>query len=797
MFKPIKTINASILTSKVTVPPTNLTTKITVPQTTIKQLVTKSPFIYGAKKTSFRVKRRKTFWEQVETAQTIVRQQLIKSLLLDNSVTKEDITLKAVSPVLALTLILLNQGVEKTKTITDYVGDINDTSDKRFTPKVYAYNKYTYIDDNSHLDNGVESYVPSLPQYFHIHSAWVSKGFVSDDATKTEVFRTDGTNTNLSQKQIDTRNYIWEQGFLKKIADNSYGNKNTDISYLRSGYGYGPVCISTFLKLAKCGKKMIPEVICGLLLCEDSGMTIKDAIQAVREFINPGHIPNTSPFSYLSGLSEIMILSILEEIGTFFLLSLLGHCYKKNISFAIPLSSTTERNIYEAGYLLGDTISDLRNYLIYILQNKLYKNDSIEVFSITSPCVMTIDGTVADSILETTFDTEKFGDLSTASDNPITSSFNISNTLDDLREFDYLIQPRNGYSVSEFINKNLSKHYIEELIGFFNDSDISVVNGDIIKSNVFSDYGIAPRIEEAPGEFSFDYSKCTPLYNNEYYYGYDFANNLADDISINVSVSITGVSLISINDAATTAPIILTTSGTSEQSANCTSIVTAVTITDPNKKLSTAKKNSIQAYIKNLVDDKIDKDKIKLTYGNLGKNTDGHSIIKEKTTATISIPDVFVDKKYFFYGDKIIFGNSTQTIKFDSILYDTCGASGWTATNTTSKSKNSKLDITCSIIKQFPVNINPKVLVNRLFRDNNCTLELYYKDIDAVTTDTDKIEQINYFFDVYGLAISRIIIINCLCNNSNLISYDTWRKFFKTFSGYLKNYVDIEVSNLS
>ena len=48
MFKPIKTTNTS-----------TLTTKVAVPQTTIKQLVTKSPFIYGAKKTSFKVKRRK------------------------------------------------------------------------------------------------------------------------------------------------------------------------------------------------------------------------------------------------------------------------------------------------------------------------------------------------------------------------------------------------------------------------------------------------------------------------------------------------------------------------------------------------------------------------------------------------------------------------------------------------------------------------------------------------------------------------------------------------------------------
>lgn len=775
MFKPIKTINTS-----------TLTTKITVPQTTIKQLVTKSPFIYGAKKTSFRVKRRKTFWEQVETARTAVKQQLIKSLLLDKSTTKEDITLKAVSPVLALTLILLNQGVEMTKTITDYVGDINDTSDSRFNPKVYAYNKYTYTDDNTHTVNSVESYVPSLPQYYHIHSAWVSKGSLSSDTKAMQVFRTDGFNTNLSQKQKDVRNYLWEQGFLRKIADNSYGNKNTDISYLRSGYGYGPVCISTFLKLAKFGKKMVPEVICGLLLCEDSGMTIKDAMQAVREFVNPVHIPKTSPFSYLSGLSEIMILSILEEIGTFFLLSLLGHCYKKNIRFAIPLSSTTERNIYEAGYLLGDTISDLRSYLIYILQNKLYKNDSIEVFSITSPCVMTSDGTITDSILETTFDTETFGDLSTVGDNPITSSFNISNTLNDLKEFDYLIQPRNGYSVSDFINKNLTKHYIEEVIGFFNDSIIDVVSGNVIKSNVFSDHGIAPRIEETPGEFTFDYSKCTPLYNNEYYYEYDRVVKLPDDIFVKVDIKVESVSLASVGTSGTTTTLI-----TNGDSANCSAITATITVTNSNTELSSSVITDITSYVRGIVDSKLNGLTLKYT------NLDAEGNVSKGTIAIITIPDISIDKKYFFDDKNIIlFGDITKTIKFSDIIYDTTTTTGTIAwSGITSKSQSRTVSFSCFIIKQPPVNVNPKILVNRLFRDNNCTLELYYKNIDSVSEDDKIIEQVNYFLDVYGLAISRIIIINCLCNSS-LMSNDLWRKFFKTFSGYLRNYVDIEVSNL-
>lgn len=772
MFKPIKTINTS-----------TLTTKVTVPQTTIKQLVTKSPFIYGAKKTSFRVKRRKTFWEQVETAQTAVKQQLIKSLLLDKSAAKEDITLKAVSPVLALTLILLNQGVEMTKTITDYVGDINDKSDSRFNPKVYAYNKYTYTDSGSHVDNSVESYVPSLPQYYHIHSAWVSKGALPSGTT-TEVFRTDGSNTNLSQKQKDVRNYLWEQGFLRKIANNSYGNKNTDISYLRSGYGYGPVCISTFLKLAKIGKKMVPEVICGLLLCEDSGMTIKDAMQAVREFVNPVHIPKTSPFSYLSGLSEIMILSILEEIGTFFLLSLLGHCYKKNIRFAIPLSSTTERNIYEAGYLLGDTISDLRNYLIYILQNKLYKNDSIEVFSITSPCVMTTDGTISDSILETTFDSKSFGDLSTVEDNPILSSFNISNCLYDIKEFDYMIQPRNGYSVSDFINKNLASHYIDQMINIYNDIDITLLSEDIIKNNVYSDYGIAPRVEdkEKLGMFKFDYTKCTPIYDNEYYYGNDLVQKLSDlKVKVNLTSSIEGAGLTALNSTPSPTESVIS-SGYSID----------VTIDSLDSNIETAMKTEIVNYIK----DVITESNVKYKYA--GLDTSSNEVISG-TTYTITLDNNYLEtlrknKTLIINSQSVMFNNYTYDKEQISIKLFTHNGTSWSSISTTDAQT---LTFSISLINEFETDIKPKLLINRLFRDNHCTLELYYKNIEVSSSNDDKMEQLNYFFDVYGLSITRIIIINCLCNQQSFYGSDMWRRFFKMFSGYLKNYVDIEVSSLS
>ena len=779
MFKPIKPISLSTST--------DLKKKLTTQtSTTIKQLVTKSPFIYGAKKTSFRVKRRKTFWEQVENTNQVVKQQLLKSILLDKSdPRREDITMKAVSPALALALILLNQGVVQSKTISDYVGDINDTSDKRFTPKVYALNKYTYDTDGKRTVNTTESYTPSLPQYYHIHSAWTSYGKVPEGSV--DVFRTDGANTSLSQRQIDVRNYIWEQGFIKKIADNSYGNKNTDISYIRSGYGYGPVCISTFLKLAKYGKKMIPEIICGLLLCEDSGMPIKDAIQAVREFLNPGNRYGALDISYFNGLSEVMILSIIEEIGTFFLLSLLGHCYKKNIHFVIPLSTTLERNIYEVGYIIGDTVSDLRNYLIYILQNKLYKQDSIEVFSITTPCIMTTDGTVSDSILETTFDSKSFGDLSTIEDNPILSSFDISNCLYDIKEFDYMIQPRIGYTVSDFINKNLALHYIDQLINMYNNDDITLISENVIKNNVYSDYGIAPRVEETTGTLTFDYSKCTPIYDNEYYYGNDLLQKLSDlKVEVKLTSSIKNSDLKQLGEKPDKI----------EDKVDSSKYSITVNISDVDPNISSDMKAEITKYIKNVI---TTGNVVKYKYDKLNTATDAIDQVISGTTYTITLSNTYLttlqQNKIIVLSDKsVIFNNYIQNKQEISIKLFTHNGTSWSSNGT---NDTQTLTFSISLINEFKTDIKPKLLINRLFRDNHCTLELYYKNIEGSSSNDDKMEQLNYFFDVYGLAITRIIIINCLCNQQSFYGSDMWRRFFKTFSGYLKNYVDIEVSSLS
>lgn len=763
MFKPIATLNiqASNVSSTVS---------------TIKKITSKSPFIYGAKKTSFRVKRRKTYWEQVESMQKVVKQQIIKNIIMDMSGTtdKEDITMKAVSPVLALTLILLDQGILSTTTIKEYTGDINDTTLKRFTPKVYAYNSHVY-DSTSGVktsEDGTETYTPSLPPYYHIHSVSATYGDYTDPTTQStsKCFRTDTANVkDLTDKQRDAINYLWDQGFLRKIADNKYGNKSSDIASLRSGYGYGPACITSFLNLVRYGKKMIPEVIFGLLICEDSGMTIKDAIKAVREFLNPGYRSSSFNLSYFDGLSEVYVLSILEEIGTYFLLSLIGRCYQKNIHFTFPLSTVTERNIYEVGYLMGDTVSDLREYLIYILENKLYTQDSIEVFNVTTPSVMTSDGTVSKSVIEIGGDTKVFSDISTTEGNPISLMFDVESCLDDISAFNYLVNPRKGYDITDFINQGLMSHFIEQMVESFNEETVTDISNDYLKTQVYSDYGVAPRVatSEDSKSLTFDYEHCTPLYPNGYY-----KNEYGKSKSLTVEVK---TATISIDTTKLTKSGETPTVSGSEFSVSCDVSL----VSDDLSSLSDSLTKSIIDFVKT-----------KLFYGEYSGNTLQDSL---KFSVFFGLKNQVSE---FLYDDQ---SKQLINLKLDPVTpvetySSTYTSSAWGAQAGSFTAKTLQGSFTFLPVS---LDITPKEAINKLFRDNNCTLELYYRNINQATTQEDKATMLSYFYDVYALAMIRIIIINSFCNQSSINSNDVMTKFFKTFSGYLKNYLDIETSSLS
>lgn len=766
MFKPIATLNiqASNVSSTVS---------------TIKKITSKSPFIYGAKKTSFRVKRRKTYWEQVESMQKVVKQQIIKNIIMDMSGTtdKEDITMKAVSPVLALTLILLDQGILSTTTVKEYTGDINDTTLKRFTPKVYAYNSHVY-DSTSGIktsDEGTETYTPSLPPYYHIHSVSATYGDYTDPTTQStsKCFRTDTANVkDLTDKQRDAINYLWDQGFLRKIAENKYGNKSSDIASLRSGYGYGPACITSFLNLVRYGKKMIPEVIFGLLICEDSGMTIKDAIKAVREFLNPGYRSSSFNLSYFDGLSEVYVLSILEEIGTYFLLSLIGRCYQKNIHFTFPLSTVSERNIYEVGYLMGDTVSDLREYLIYILENKLYTQDSIEVFNITTPSVMTSDGTVSKSVIEIGGDTKVFSDISTTEGNPISLMFDIESCLDDISAFNYLVNPRKGYDITDFINQGLMTHFIEQMVESFNEETVTDISNDYLKTQVYSDYGVAPRVSSSKDSKSltFDYEHCTPLYPNVYYKNeYGKIKNITVNVA-SATITIDTAKLVKAGAA--------TVSG-SEFSVSSNIYLSGDEVSSLSENLINSIKEAVHSnyfYGKYSADNLQDGLKFSVFFGSNDKIS--VFVCDEQSNQLINLQI-----------------SESTPVEICSSTY-TESTTSWGAQTQSGSFTAKTLKGTFTFIP-FESNISPKEAINRLFRDNNCTLELYYRNINQATTQEDKATMLSYFYDVYALAMVRIIIINSFCNQSSINSNDVMSKFFKTFSGYLKNYLDIETSSLS
>ena len=79
----------------------------------------------------------------------------------------------------------------------------------------------------------------------------------------------------------------------------------------------------------------------------------------------------------------------------------------------------------------------------------------------------------------------------------------------------------------------------------------------------------------------------------------------------------------------------------------------------------------IKSYIKDLVDDNLSK----LTFKYSGLVD---SKIANNTQAVISVPEILVNKKYFFDGEKIIlFGDSTKTIKFNDTTYNTVSGSSW------------------------------------------------------------------------------------------------------------------------
>lgn len=700
----------------------------------IKSMVNSSPFVYGAKKVTFSVKQRETFWQPYFGLRN---GQIERALILDYVISEkkpQNILDKPISPALALTLLLLENDVFKTNGLKKFLDTDNSV-------RVNVYNSSTKK----------EEYTQYLPGYLNIHAADVT---VNDSTGKFECDTSTG------------KSYMIKDGVFKKLSGFPHGVKSSDIEVLRGAYGYGPACIGAFLNICKFKKEIIPDLICGILIAEDSGMTVGDAVDAVQQWT--GFMPQDKyfDFSIIANLGTFRILSILEEIGTYFLLSLLGHTFKKNIHFHFQLTPA-ERKAFEAGYLIGDVNSDLTRFARYIINNRLYLEKSIEVFSISTPCIMNTDGNVVDSRLELGDYKRDFYGLTLFENNPLLEALNIGKCLEDIKELNYLVNPLPGYTISELMNKNITGCFITEIVKSIEDLS-KERDASIMKQKISADLKIAPRASDT----AFDYKYSNPLYRAESKLG-------PSDIFINEVLTVTF-----------------------NNPFNDTEIMSNITTT--TKEIKHSLNLSSSDALVNLILSNINNQEVKFNV--IGTNITSTVIQKDSTITFSNIKDIIIPDFDFEYGDQkirlraILMPKSLNgSIYSDDITLKCSVASG---SGVNSKWNTQNLDI---LIYSIPDLSLPTIIekINKLLKDNNCTLEKQFNSICTpggnVKINDDTVDKITIALDKIGLAILRICLINAFCNSYSLdlsLQNDAMRRFYNIFIGYVRDYVDISVTTL-
>lgn len=536
-----------------------------------KELPKQSPFSYGSKKISFNVKNRSEYWDDIEKVYTN-EQERINSIIgnvLQNLMNGKDtdydiadsVMYSPVSPVLAVTLVMLNKALFQCKTFSDYM-----ESDEA---QVYAYthwkgknfvtNPTALVIDNP-FGNETEKYKKILPGYSKISVMNFYKGYqvyvtdyssnspvssttaaVSNDskywgsyhidtkrfqrvfATKPDLDRVESGSivSNVTFKdsegmEVETLNmhpeldsYLYADGIFKKLMDSPYNSQSYQISVLRGGYGFGPINIACFLKAKEFDIERITDIVSGLLIAEDSGMPLIDAIRGIQEWRISVH--DTDIDTIFDSLSDIRILRYIEYIGSIFFTAILGSSLKEKPLINIPLTSA-ERKIYDVGYLMG------HNYDIFVqmfkngIKNKIWLKDSTEIFSFEVPCVLY--GTEpTNGIFKIGDYVKNYSDSLLLGSEPLDYAFNVSSILEKEKALTDYIMPKKGYTIFDFVTKGLNNCLITEVLknidsiskskkfvyGYDNSGIYRVQENDIelIGNNISGDFLIAPRKERS------------------------------------------------------------------------------------------------------------------------------------------------------------------------------------------------------------------------------------------------------------------------------------------------------------
>ena len=567
-----------------------------------KELPKQSPFRYGSKKISFNVKNRSEYWDDIEKVYTN-EQERINSIIgnvLQNLMNGKDtdydiadsVMYSPVSPVLAVTLVMLNKALFQCKTFSDYM-----ESDEA---QVYAYthwngknfvtNPTALVIDNP-FGNETEKYKKILPGYSKISVMNFYKGYqvyVTDYSSNSPVSSTTAAVSNNSKYwgsyHIDTKrfqrvfatkpdldrvesgsivsnvtfkdsegmevetlnmhpeldSYLYADGIFKKLMDSPYNSQSYQISVLRGGYGFGPINIACFLKAKEFDIERITDIISGLLIAEDSGMPLIDAIRGIQEWRISVH--DTDIDTIFDSLSDIRILRYIEYIGSIFFTAILGSSLKEKPLINIPLTSA-ERKIYDVGYLMG------HNYDIFVqmfkngIKNKIWLKDSTEIFSFEVPCVLY--GTEPTTGIFKIGDYVKnYSDSLLLGSEPLDYAFGVSSILEKEKALTDYIIPQKGYTIFDFITKGLNKSLILNLI-----KNIHELEGDTttkimsktgyvamnnlkevykIYDNVPIDFNIAPRDKDN----NIDPNFSNYLFNSESTVGYIVSPAKLNRISI-------------------------------------------------------------------------------------------------------------------------------------------------------------------------------------------------------------------------------------------------------------------------
>lgn len=551
-----------------------------------KELPKQSPFRYGSKKISFNVKSRSDYWDDIEKVYTNERARInaiignVLQNFMNGKGTDYDITDSAmyspVSPVLAVTLIMLNKALFRCKIFDDYM-----ESDEA---QVYAYthwNGKNFVTDPTALvidnpfGNETEKYMRILPGYNKINVMNFYRGYqiyMTDYSSDAEIDSDYATVSDISNfwgsYHIDTKrfqrifatkpdlkncsgsvadatikdssgeyavtlnmhpeidSYLYADGIFKKLMDSPYNSQSYQISVLRGGYGFGPINIACFLKAKEFDIERITDIISGLLIAEDSGMSLIDAIRGIQEWRKNAHEDDID--TIFDSLSDIRMLRYIEYIGSIFFTAILGSSLKEKPLINIPLTSD-ERNIYDIGYLMG------HNHDIFVqmfkngIKNKIWLKDSTEIFSFEVPCVLY--GTEPTTGIFKIGDYVKnYSDSLLIGSEPLDYAFNVSSILEKEKNLTEYIIPRKGYTIFDFVTKGLNNCLITEIIKNIDKASSTKIHLQTFENSGYShqtygdvtsnlqlfispDFLLCPRIDQSTSTHVLDLNKARIHYD--------------------------------------------------------------------------------------------------------------------------------------------------------------------------------------------------------------------------------------------------------------------------------------------